>query len=142
MPITTALTLTYKDELLDAVHEPGDVYKFALIKSGAAGTFDKNTTNYSQLGADEVANGNGYTTTGQVLAGRVRARTGDVSHLTFADPVWDPATISADGGILYNETQGGKVLSVHSFGGTITSTNGPFTADLPVSGAAALIRIN
>jgi hypothetical protein len=140
--ITTALANSFKLEVLDGVHAAADVYKCALIKAGYAGTFDKTIDNYSDLGTDEVANGNGYVTGGQVLAGRVSALTGDVANVTWADPVWDPATIAADGVVIYNSSKGNKVVMVGSFGGTVASTNGPFTADLPASGAAALIRIN
>lgn len=142
MAITTAIANSFKQEALDGVHEAGDVYKFALIKSGHAGVFNKATTNYSDLGADEVANGNGYATGGQVLAGRISALTGDVANVTWTDPLWDPATISADGGLIYNSSQGNKAVMTVSFGGTVISTAGPFTADLPATGAAALLRIN
>lgn len=142
MPITTAVALSYKLEVLDGIHLAADVYRIALIKKAPAGTFDKTTDNYSDLGADEVAAGGGYAAGGQILAGRVSALTGDVAHVTWADPVWDPATIESDGAVIYNSSRGNKVVMTINYGGTVTSTNGPFSVDLPASGAASLIRLN
>ena len=53
------------------------------------------------------------------------------------------ATISAVGAMLYNDTVAGKpVISLHDFGGTVTSTAGTFTITLPVAAAGtALVRI-
>jgi hypothetical protein len=40
--------------------------------------------------------------------------------------------VSAAGGIVYDASLAGNpTLSTHSFGGTITSTNGPFTVRIP-----------
>ena len=60
------------------------------------------------------------------------------------DPSFTTATLSAVGCMLYNDTDAGKpVLSLHDFGGTITSTAGTFTITLPAAAAAtALIRIS
>lgn len=139
--ITTALCNSYKKELIDGVHLAADVYMIALIKPGMAGTFDKTTVNYSALGADEVANGGGYTTLGQALAGYLSALTGDVANLTWTDPVWAAATIAARGMMIYNSSRGNKAVMVVDFGATITSTAAAFTVDLPATGAAALIRV-
>jgi len=143
MAITNAMCNSYKSEVLDGVHEAGDEYKIALIKSGHAGTFNKTTDNYSDLGADEVANGSGYTTGGKVLASRVVSLDGDVAITDWADPVWAAATISADGALIYNNSQSGKAVAVFAFPTQPTvSTNGSFTAVLPAAAAAtALVRI-
>lgn len=142
MSITTAVSNQCKQDWLNGVHQPGDTYKAALIKTGHAGTFDKNTDNYSDLGADEVANGNGYTTGGKTLTGFSVGITGDVAHLSFDDPAWTAATFSADGLLIYNSSKSNKVLGVHAFpNAPVAATNGTFTADLPAPGASALLRI-
>ena len=140
--ITTAVSNQCKQDWLNGVHQPGDTYKGALIKTGHAGTFDKTTDNYSDLGADEVANGSGYTTGGATLSGFSVGITGDVAHLSFSDPSWNSATFSADGILIYNSSKSNKVLGVHAFSNApVSATNGTFTADLPAPGASALLRI-
>lgn len=141
--ITSALCNSYKQEILRGVHLDTDTYKLALIKTGHAGTFGKATTNYSQLGSDEVANGAGYTTGGFTLSGFSVGLTGDTAHLSFADPTpLANATLSADGFLIYNATQGDKAVVVVLFSNApVASTNGPYAVDLPAAGASALIRI-
>lgn len=130
--ITTATAATLRAGLLNGVHQPADVYKAALIKTGHVGDFDAATANYSALGTDEVPNGAGYTTGGQVLTGRDLVEDGDVTILDFSNPTWDPATIAADGMLLYNSTRGGAALAVVAFSNApVVSTNGPFVGALP-----------
>jgi hypothetical protein len=136
MPITNAMSVAYAEDVQTGVHQPGDTYKIALIKPSPAGTFDRETLLYSELGSDEVANGNGYTTGGATLSGRSVARSGNALVLDFANPVWSAATISAAGAMVYNTTRSNRVLGIFSFGGTITSTNGDFTVNIP-----SLLRI-
>lgn len=141
MAVTTAMCNSYKLDGHNGVHQPGDDYKIALIKAGHAGTFGKATTNYSDLGSDEVANGNGYTTGGKSLTSRAASLDGDAAIVDFADPVWTAATISADGALIYNASRSNKAVAVFSFGGTITSTNAAFSATIPAPAAAtALVR--
>lgn len=127
MPITTAVCTTWIQEAAQGIHEAGDTYRMALIKPGSSGTFDRTTTNYSELGSDEVPNGAGYTATGVALSGfSVLAAAGVVS-VDFADATWPVASFSAAGALIYNETQGGKALCVLSFGGTYIGGGGDFT---------------
>ena len=135
--ITQAKCRSYKLDLFNGVHQPGDDYRIALYTDAA--TLDKTTTAYTATG--EVV-GAGYTAGGQSLAGRVVGLATDEAYLTFDDPVWDPATIDADGALIYNATRSNKALCVLAFGSTISSTNGPFTVDLPAAGAASLLGID
>ena len=64
--ITQAKCRSYKVDLFDGVHQPGDDYRLALYTNAA--TLDKNTTAYSSTG--EVV-GPGYTAGGQSLAGHL-----------------------------------------------------------------------
>lgn len=139
MPITTALCNSYKQEVLAGTHGSGDTYKLALIKAAPAGTLDKSTTNYSQLGADEVV-GTGYSAGGVTLSGFTIALTGDTASIDWADAVWASATFSADGALLYNASKSNKAVCVIAFGSTYTATNGTFTAQIPGSGVG-LVRV-
>lgn len=137
MAITQALCNSYKLELLDGVHQPGDTYKMALYTSAA--TLNKSTTAYS---ATNEVSGTGYTAGGATLTGRASSLDVDAAILDFADPSWSSASITARGALIYNSTRSNKAVAVVDFGADIVSTNGTFTVQLPTpAGATALLRI-
>ena len=139
MSITTALTNQGKLDCLQGLHQPGHTYKCALIKATPAGTLDKTMQYYSDLGTDEVADGNGYTTGGVVLSNISFAITGDVASIDWDNATWPASTISADGCIIYNDSLANKnVLSVHAFAATVTSSNDLFTATIPETGVGVV----
>lgn len=144
MAITTALCNSFKEELLGGVHDlDTDTIKIALIKDTPTGTYDKSTTNYSDVtgNSDEVT-GTGYTDGGNTLTSPVISLDGDTAIVDFANTTWSTATISADGCILYNSTASNAAIAVIDFGGTVTSTAGDFTVSFPVADASnAIIRI-
>lgn len=144
MAITTAMCNSFKQELLGGVHDlDTDTIKIALIKDTPAGTYDAATTNYSNVtvNSDEAV-GTNYVTGGNTLGSAVIALDGSTATVDFADTTWASATVSADGCIIYNSTQGNAAVAVIDFGGTRTSTNGDFTIQLPTADASnAIIRI-
>lgn len=150
MAITTAVASSYKSEVLAGTHVAADVYKIALIKVGAAGTYGAAVTNVgtpgsgspttANLGTDEVT-GTGYTSGGATLAGFSITGT-TTARLDFTTPTWPTSTISAIGAVIYNSSKSNKVVACFDFGGTITSTAGTFTATMPAVGdATSLVRI-
>lgn len=148
MAVVTCMVNSFKGEILQEGHNlTTDTLKIALIKSGESRTYDHTTTNYSELIAgttDEVANGNGYTTGGATLqnASLVIDQTNDVAHVDFDDVTFTSATISASGALIYNTSNSNKAVAVISFGGTVASTAGTFTIQLPAAGHnTSLIRI-
>lgn len=137
--ITAALCNSYKRDSLLGLHQATDTFKIALIKPAHAGTYGKGTTSYSEIGADEAA-GSGYPTGGWTLAGLTGGLSGDTAYLDWDDVIEDPTTVSGVGGLIYNDSLPGKdAVAVLDFGGTVTSTNGPFRVKLPTSGVG-LIR--
>lgn len=136
MAITTAICNSYKQEILEGVHSSADTYKIALFTDSA--TLSASTTAYSST--NEVS-GTGYTAGGATLAGFSSGLSGSTAYLTFSDPSWANATITARGCLIYNSSKSNKAVAAFDFGGNITSTNGTFTIDLPAAGASALIRI-
>lgn len=82
-------------------------------------------------------------TGGQLLKGFSATLDGSTGCLSWAeDPIWRGATIHAAGALVYNATRGNKALAVLDFGRVVSSTNGPFSVELPTPRAAtALIRI-
>jgi len=136
MPITTAICNSFKREILEGVHETGDVYKIALYTSAA--DLDKTTTAYAAT--NEVV-GTGYTAGGATLAGYASALAGDAAYIDWADPSWENASITARGALIYNATQANRAVAAYDFGVNVSSTNGTFTVTLPPPGAAAVVRV-
>lgn len=144
MAITTAFPTSAKAEFLAGTHTSSDTYKLVLLKASVSGTYGAATTNYSQVtGNSDEASGTGYTAGGITLSGFNVTTSGTSALLDFSDPTpLSSATISADGCVIINTSKSNKVIYVGSFGGTITSTAGTFTIDLPSAGAGtSLLRI-
>lgn len=145
MAITTAMCNSFKQELLGGVHDlDTDTLKVALIKESPTGTYDADTTNYSDVttNSDEAV-GTNYTATGQELDSATITLSGSTAIVDFADEVFANLTISADGAIIYNTSQGNKAIAVFNFGSTVTSTSGDFTVVFPTADASnAVIRIS
>ncbi len=154
MALTTCMVNSAKGDFLAGRNAAADTYKMALVKVGHAGTYDTLVTgagtpgsgapSTSNLGTDEVAASGTYVAGGFTMSGYAAGATTTTSWIDWTtDPSWTTATLSAVGCMLYNDTDAGKpVLSLHDFGGTVTSTAGTFTITLPAAAAAtALIRI-
>ena len=145
MAITTAMCNSFKQELLGGVHDlDTDTLKVALIKESPTGTYGAATTNYSDItGNTDEAVGTNYTAGGQTLDSATISLSGNTAFVDFADEVFTNLTISADGAIIYNASQGDKAVAVFDFGGTVTSTSGDFTVVFPTADASnAVIRIS
>lgn len=136
MAITSAICNSYKQELLEGVHASTDTYKIALYTDAA--TLSASTTAYS---ATNEASGTGYTAGGEELAGFTTGLSTSTAYLTFTDPAWSNATITARGCLIYNSSKSNKAVAVFDFGQNVSSVNGTFTVDFPGAGASSLIRI-
>jgi hypothetical protein len=163
MAVTAGLAHTFLKELLQGAHAfcqdgtsgsptnvtparsagASDSFYGALVYDSA--TFTPSTyTNYSNLGASEVANGNGYTTGGALLTvangqAIVNSTSGVVTP--SASLTWTGLTIntSFSGLAIYNSTSSGRAVSLHSFGAQ-TITAGTLTLTMPsnVAGSALI----
>lgn len=148
MAITQAMATSFKVEILTAYHNFGttvtragtgaDTFKIALFTSAA--TLSAATTTYSTT--NEVS-GTGYTAGGNTLTiSQAPTSTSTTAWLDFADSTWSAATITANGALIYNSTQGGRAVAVLAFGGDKTSTAGDFTIIFPTADSTnAIIRI-
>jgi len=144
MAITTAMCTSFKSELMGGTHDlDTDVLKLALIKDTPTGTYDATTTNYSDVtGNSDEATGTNYTAGGNTLDGATIATSGTTAFLDFTDEVFADVTVSADGCIIYNSSQGNKAIAVIDFGGTVAATAGDLTIEFPTADASnAIIRI-
>lgn len=148
MAITQAMATSFKVEILTAYHNFGttvtragtgaDTFKIALFTSAA--TLSAATTTYSTT--NEVS-GTGYTAGGNTLTiSQAPTSTSTTAWLDFADSTWSAATITANGALIYNSSQGNRAVAVLAFGGDKTSTAGDFTIIFPTADSTnAIIRI-
>ena len=136
MAITSALCNSFKQEILEGVHDSTDTYKLALFDSNA--NLSAATTAYSTSGE---SSGTGYTAGGVTLTGFTTGLSGSTAFLTFSDASFENSTITSRGCMIYNSSKSNKALAVFNFGQNVSSVNGTFTVDLPAAGADSLIRI-
>jgi hypothetical protein len=146
--ITTAMPTSFKVEILKAVHNftasTGNTFKIALLKATAAGsgTYGAATTNYSDLGTDQLATASGYTQPGNTLTSITPVADSTTAVCDFDDTSWTSATFTTCGALIYNSTASGAACAVLSFGGDQTVSSGDFTIQFPAAAAAtAIIRI-
>ena len=140
MAITQALASTFKQQVLEGLHDfaasGGDTFKIALYT--AAANLDSSTTVYTSSGE---SSGAGYTAGGAILTNAGTGLTGTTAFLDFNDYTWTSATISAAGALIYNSSQGNKAVAILSFGATYSSTNGNFTVTMPAATSTTAIII-
>jgi hypothetical protein len=146
--ITTAMPTSFKVELLKAVHDftasTGDTFKIALLKAAAAGsgTFGAATTNYSNLGSDELPTATGYTAGGNTLVSITPVADSTTAICDFDNTTWNAATFITSGALIYNSTSSNTAVAVLSFGGDQQVSSGDFQIQMPTAAAAtAIIRI-
>ena len=135
MASTAAICDSYKVDILNGVHQPGDTYMAALYNPG---TLSKSTTAYTSSGE---TSGTGYTAGGVALSGYTVALSSDTAYLTFSNPSWASSSITASTALLYNSSRSNKAIAVLTFSST-TSTAGTFTLALPAAGASSTVTIS
>jgi len=133
MPITSAISNTFKQEILQAEHDfdnpGGNTFKIALYTNSA--TLNKSTTTYTGV-ADEVASGGGYTTGGESLTSVTPVLSGDSAVCDFSNVSWTTATFVARGCLIYNDSHSSKAsCAAIDFGGDKSVTSGTFTIEFP-----------
>ena len=150
MAITQAMCTSFKQELLEGVHNfknsGGDTFKLALFaissggKSSTTATLGATTTALVTTG--EVASSGTYATGGGSLTRVDPTTSGTTAFTDFADVSFTTATITARGALIYNSSDSNKAVAVLDFGGNTTSTSGTFTVQFPTAnGSNAIIRI-
>lgn len=151
MAITTAMCTSFKVQILNGIHAFGttvvragttaDTFRCSLHTSSAS--LDSSTTDYDNETAYEVAAGSGYSTGGKSLTvAQTPTSTGTTAWLDFTDVTWDTSTITANGALIYNSSQGNATVAVLAFGGDRQSTSGNFTIVFPTANSSsAIIRI-
>jgi hypothetical protein len=149
MPITQAMSTSFKVEILDGIHNFGvgvvrastaaDVFKMALYTSSA--TLDATTSAYTS--SNEVTSTN-YTAGGlNLTVSVVPTSSGTTAYLSFTSPVtWSGVSFTTSGALIYNATQGNKAVAVLTFGTPQVVSGGDFNVIFPTaSSTTAILRI-
>lgn len=110
------------------------VYKIALYTALADLSYE--TLVYT---TDNEITGSGYSAGGATLTPIVPATDGQVAYISFQNVTWNPASFTARGALIYNDTTNAAV-AVLDFGSDKTATS-TFTVTFPTANAAnAIIR--
>ena len=142
MAITTALCTSFKQELMEAVHNfknsGGDTFNLALYTSSAS--LGAGTTAYTT--SNEVS-GTNYTAKGAALTRVDPTTSGTTAFTDFANLTFSNATVTARGALIFNDSASGDpAVCALDFGGDKTSTAGDFTIQFPTADASnSIIRI-
>ena len=133
---------SFKGELLEAVHNfknsGGNTFRLALYTNSAS--FTAATTAYTS--SNEVS-GTNYTAKGNSLTNVDPSTSGTTALTDFADTSWSSSTITARGGLLFNDSASGDPSCLGlDFGADKSSSSGTFTVQFPAADASnAIIRI-
>lgn len=141
MPISTAMCTSFKSELMSALHDfdnpGGNTFKIALYTSAA--TLGASTTAYS---ATNEVTGTNYVAGGNTLTAVSPTTSGTTAYVDFADTTWSSSTITANGCLIYNNTNANRAVVSLAFGSDKSSSNGDFQIVFPTANATdAIIRI-
>jgi hypothetical protein len=144
MAITSAICTSFKQEILVGTHNftatSGNTFKIALYTSSAS--LGAGTTAYSTSNEITNSSGTAYTAGGATLTSVTPTTSGTTALCDFADVSFSSASFTANGALIYNDTQSDKAVAVIAFGGDKTVTSGTFTIQFPTADASnAIIRI-
>ena len=146
MAITQAMSTLFKKDVMLGDHSlDTNTLHIALYTSSA--TLSAATDGY--ITANEVANGNGYTTGGISLASKTVQENSTSGVFDAADPEFTSATFTARGALIYNKTLGDAssnsrgAIAILDFGGDFTVSGGTFKVVFPAQTKdTAIVRID
>ena len=144
MTISSAICNSFKQEILVGTHNftasSGNSFKLALYTSSA--TLNKSTTAYSTSNEISNTSGSAYTAGGKALTSVTPALSTDTACCDFADISFSSATFTANGCLIYNDTNADRAVCSIAFGSDKTVTSGTFTIQFPTADASnAILRI-
>ena len=144
MSISSAICNSFKQEILVGTHNftasSGNTFKIALYDSDAS--LGASTTAYST--SEEITNtsGSAYTAGGKAITSVTPALDGSTACCDFADVSFTSASFTANGCLIYNNTNGDKAVCAIAFGSDKTVSSGTFTIQFPAADASnAILRI-
>ena len=141
MAIIQTLTTSFKVEVAQGLHNfttgTGNVFKLALYTANA--DLGASTTAYTTSG--EVS-GTNYTAGGIILTNITPSFQGTTSYWSFQDATFTNVTLTTNGALIYNSTNGNRSVAVLNFGVNITKTAQNLVITFPVNDATnAVLRI-
>ena len=144
MAISSAVCNSFKQEILVGTHNftasSGNTFKIALYTSSAS--LGAATTAYSATNEISNTSGSAYSAGGATLTSVTPTTSGTTAICDFADVSYTSASFTANGALIYNDTQSDKAVAVIAFGSDKTVTSGTFTIQFPTADASnAIIRI-
>ena len=144
MAISSAVCNSFKQEILVGTHNltasSGNTFKLALYTSSAS--LGAGTTAYSTSNEISNTSGSAYTAGGATLTSVTPVLDGSTAVCDFADISFTSASFTANGCLIYNDTQSDKAVCVVAFGGDKTVSSGTFTIQFPAAAAStAIVRI-
>ena len=144
MAITSAICTSFKQELLVGTHNftatSGNTFKIALFTSSAS--LGAGTTAYSTSNEITNSSGTAYTAGGATLTSVTPTTDGTTAVCDFADVSVSSASFTANGCVIYNDSQSDKACAVVAFGSDKPVTSGTFTIQFPTADASnAIIRL-
>ena len=144
MAITSAICNSFKQEVLVGTHNftatTGHTFKIALFTSSA--TLGASTTAYSTSNEITNSSGTAYSPGGATLTSVTPTLDSSTAVCDFNDVSFSSASFTANGALIYNDTQSDKAVAVIAFGGDKTVSSGTFTIQFPAADATnAIIRL-
>lgn len=141
MAIIQTLTTSFKVEVAQGLHNfttgTGNVFKLALYTANA--DLGASTTAYTTAG--EVS-GTNYSAGGIILTNITPSFQGTTSYWSFQNATFTNVTLTTNGALIYNSTNGNRSVAVLNFGVIITKTAQDLVITFPVNDATnAVLRI-
>ena len=125
---------------MDFSSDTSQTFKIALFTSSA--TLNASTTAYSTSNEISNTSGSAYSAGGATLTSVTPVLDSSTAVCDFADVSFTSASFTANGCLIYNDTQSDKAVAVIAFGGDKTVSSGTFTIQFPTADASnAIIRI-
>ena len=144
MTISSAVCNSFKQEILVGTHNftasSGNAFKLALYTSSAS--LGAGTTAYATTNEISNTSGSAYSAGGKTIVSVTPALDGSTACCDFADISFTSASFTANGCLIYNDTQADKAVCVVAFGSDKTVSSGTFTIQFPAADASnAILRI-
>ena len=146
MTISSAVCNSFKQEILVGTHNftvlgsGGNAFKLALYTSSAS--LGAGTTAYATTNEISNTSGSAYTAGGKSIVSVTPVLSGSTAVCDFADISFTSASFTANGCLIYNDTQADKAVCVVAFGSDKTVSSGTFTIQFPAADASnAIVRI-
>ena len=141
MAIIQTLTTSFKVEVAQGLHNfttgTGDVFKLALYTANA--DLGASTTAYTTSG--EVS-GTNYSAGGIILTNITPSFQGTTAYWSFQNATFSNVTLTTNGALIYNSTNGNASVAVLNFGVNISKSGQDLVITFPAADATnAVLRI-